>query len=712
MSGAGGVRAGRAYVEIGADPRQLQSALRDIQKGIGQLGRNLQVAGGAMVAAGAAVVGSISGAAVQFAATGDAIAKMSARTGIAVETLSAMSFAAEQSGADLQTFEKGIRRMQSTINDAGMGLSSATDSLAALGLNISDLEGLSPDKQFEIIANALASVEDASLRAALAQRIFGRAGTALLPLMSAGAGGFAALRAEAERLGLVMDAETAKQAEVLTDAMNSLRRGFGAIAFQVGSAVAPVLSSLAQALSVVAGGVANFVKSNRELINRILQVAAGVTVAGGALIGLGTALRLATFGLGGIAATANAVLAPLRMVATGMISIVAWSLKAAVAVTAYAVQSVAAATATAAAWALANAPILAVGAALAAAGAVAVSMAGGFGALGQAASNALKPIANMATSAGSAIARTFGQVVADAQVVFGDLYNTATTTFGGISDALAVGDFGAAAEIAWLGLQAAWQRGVMAITSYTDPFIEYLQNVWGDVSTFTVNVFDAMFSNVQQGFRTGFAVVQGIVDNVINGIIGSFDALVTNIRVMWVKVQGLITGAKDTEQRVAQIRSEAAARAEQRAQQRPGFAGRLAAAGQANRQDQNDLRARQDARIAENQAAQDERRQRTEQAAAVRAAALDDTNQELKAKRQQMAAARAEAQQQAAGNTDAGAAGIDTAAPTARSEIAGTFSAAAVGGLGLGSSVMDRIAKATEQTAINTAAFSDPEVSE
>lgn len=712
MASAGGVRAGRAYVEIGADPRQLQSALRDIQKGIGQLGRNLQVAGGAMVAAGAAVVGSISGAAVQFAATGDAIAKMSARTGIAVDTLSAMSFAAEQSGADLATFEKGIRRMQSTINDAGMGLSSATDSLAALGVSLSDLDGLAPDKQFEVLANALAGVEDASQRAALAQRIFGRAGTALLPLMSAGAGGFAALRAEAERLGLVMDAETAKQAEVLTDAINSLRRGFGAIAFQVGSAVAPVLSSLAQTLSVVAGGIANFVKRNRELINRILQVAAGVTVAGGALIGLGTALRLAMFGLGGIAAAANAVIAPLRMVATGMISIVAWSLKAAVAVAAYAVQSVAAATATAAAWAVANAPILAVGAAIAAAGAVVVSMAGGFGQLGQAASNALTPIANMARNAGSSIARSFGQVVADAQVVFGDLYNTATTTFSGISDALAVGDFATAAEIAWLGLQAAWQRGVMAITSYTDPFIEYLQNVWGDVSTFTVNVFDAMFSNVQQGFRTGFAVVQGIVDNVINGIVGSFDALVTSIRVMWVKVQGYISGAKDTEQRVAQIRSEAAARAEQRAQQRPGIAGRLGAAAAANQQSQDDLRGRQDARNAANQSAQDARRQRSEQAAADRAAALEATNQQLEARRQQMAEARAAAQQQAGGAAAGAAAGIDTAAPTARSEIAGTFSAAAVGGLGLGTSVMDRIAKASEETAKNTAAFSNPEVSE
>ena len=716
MAGAQGVRAGRAFVEIGADPREFQRALKNLQKGIGELGRNLQMAGGTLMAAGAAIVGSIAGASAQFAATGDAVAKMSARTGIGVEALSAMSFAAEQSGADLATFEKGVRRMQSTLNDASMGMASATDSLSALGLQVTDLQGLSPDKQFEILANALAGVEDASQRAALAQRIFGRAGTALLPLMSAGAGGFAALRAEAERLGLVMDADTAKQAEVLTDAMNSLRRGIGAVVFQVGSAVAPVFSDLAQRLSVVAGGVARFIRQNQQLVNRVLKVAATVTVAGGAIFGLGTALRVAAFGFGGITSAASALIQPLRLVAAGLAGVVVFAAQAVVAITVYAAQSIAAAAATTAAWVVANAPIVAIAVAIAGIGLAAVQLAGGFRAVGQAAASALQPIAGWVGAAGASISTAFGTVLSDAKTVFSDLYSTAATTFGGISDALAMGDLAAAGQIAWLGLQAVWQRGVAAIMSYTDPFVEYLQNVWGNVSTFTLNVVDSLFTNLQAGFRTGFAVIQGVVDNVINGIVGTFDALVTTIRVMWTRVQGLITGAKDTEQRVSQIRDEASARAEQRQQQRPGIGGRLAAAGAHNAQGQSDLQGRQDGRINANADAQADRASRTAERSAERQQAINETNAALEEKRAELAERRAELDAQVAAGGAGGAGGEQLAlgggATASRSEVAGTFSAAAVGGLGLGSSVMDRIAKASEETAKNTAAFAAPEVVE
>jgi hypothetical protein len=294
-----------------------------------------------------------------------------------------------------------------------------------------------------------------------------------------------------------------------------------------------------------------------------------------------------------------------------------------------------------------------------------------------------------------------------------------------------MGDFAAAGEIAWLGLQAVWQRGVAAIMSYTDPFVEYLQNIWGNVSTFTLNVVDSLFTNLQAGFRTGFAVIQGVVDNVINGIVGTFDELVTTIRVMWTRVQGLITGAKDTEQRVSQIRDEASARAEQRQQDRPGIAGRREAAAEANRQGQSDLQARQDGRSADNTEAQQERSQRTRDRAADRQGRVDETNAMLADKAADLAKRRSEANAQIdaeakkiAEPTEGGSFGdnmptrerkeiIEFADPEpSRSEVAGTFSAAAVGGLGIGSSVMDRIAKASEETAKNTAAFAAQEVVE
>ena len=104
--------------------------------------------------------------------------------------------------------------MASTIFDAEMGLVGAEDALAALGLTAEELKGLSPETQFQIIADKLGAVDDASTKAAIAQDIFGRSGAELIPLMNEGAEGMAALRQEARDLGVVFS----------QDAANSRRR--------------------------------------------------------------------------------------------------------------------------------------------------------------------------------------------------------------------------------------------------------------------------------------------------------------------------------------------------------------------------------------------------------------------------------------------------------------------------------------------------------
>ena len=53
----------------------------------------------------------------------------------------------------------------------------------ALGLSAEQFKGLSPEQQFQLVANALGGVEDASTRAALAQDVFGKAGTSLTPVV-------------------------------------------------------------------------------------------------------------------------------------------------------------------------------------------------------------------------------------------------------------------------------------------------------------------------------------------------------------------------------------------------------------------------------------------------------------------------------------------------------------------------------------------------
>ena len=80
---------------------------------------------------------------------GDRLNKMAGRTGVAVEQLTALKFAAEQSGTSLETVEKGILKMNQAIMKAKDGGKTMTEALGKLGLTVDDLDGKSPDLQFK-----------------------------------------------------------------------------------------------------------------------------------------------------------------------------------------------------------------------------------------------------------------------------------------------------------------------------------------------------------------------------------------------------------------------------------------------------------------------------------------------------------------------------------------------------------------------------------
>ena len=219
------------------------------KRGAGALNVVSKAAKGLAIGGAIAIAGFAVGAIKNFADVGDELDKMSKRTGFTVETLSALKFAAEQSGASIQTIEKAAKRMAVTILDASRGSKDAADSLDAIGLSAEKLQGLSPEQQFDMMAKGLAGVQDSSKRAALAQKLFGRAGTELLPLFIEGEKGMDKLKKQAEELGIVMSGETAAGAADFKDAMNESKSALQGLAFSFAKEVIPALTDFLRAIT-------------------------------------------------------------------------------------------------------------------------------------------------------------------------------------------------------------------------------------------------------------------------------------------------------------------------------------------------------------------------------------------------------------------------------------------------------------------------------
>lgn len=118
----------------------------------------------------------------------DKIAKTAAKLGITGGNLVGIRrAAADIGGVDTHTTEIGLTRFGENIGKAAMtGEGTAATSLERLGLSANELSGMSLDKAFLEVANALEKVESVDERLALSKGIFGKGGSELATTLAAG----------------------------------------------------------------------------------------------------------------------------------------------------------------------------------------------------------------------------------------------------------------------------------------------------------------------------------------------------------------------------------------------------------------------------------------------------------------------------------------------------------------------------------------------
>jgi len=652
-----GIRAGRAFVELFADDSKLVRGLRRAEKKLKAFGNSVRNLGLKIAGLGAAVLAPMLGAAKAFGSMGDQVAKMAKRTGLSVEALSELKFVASQAGTSIEALETGFRRMQRSIYDAGRGLSTQTDALADLGLKYKDLKGLAPEKQFKLLAEAISRVEDPTRKAALAQALFGRAGTQLLPMMASGAKGIEILQKEARRLGLTMSSEDAAAAEDFTDALDKLWKVVKMGVFHVGAALAPALQQVAETITSVAMKISEWVQANQQLIVTALKVVAIVIAVGVALAMLGTVIS----GLGTILGALITV-----------ITTVAAVLKILGAVIAFLVS-----------------PIGLVIAALAALGAYLVYTTG---------------------AGGKALGWLGGK--------FNTLKEDALAAFGGISDALAAGDIGLAMKVLWLTLKMEWTRGVnfleKAWLNFRNFFIKIGYDAWHGL----LAVVEVVWNALEVGWIETTAFFAKAWQGFVGFFSKTWERIKSGAKKAWNWIKSLFDDSVDLEAEnklveqqkqaaISQIDNEqqrkiAEREAEREAERRRAAAIHevtLAEIGRQNLQKHQNLDAEYERRMADNEADLVKARKEWRDA-------IDEAKKKRKAKEAEKGPDALEgpdaildkAQRALAGLGDIGGLIGEQAAKIG---VKGTFNAAAVRGLAAGDAA-DRTAKASEETAKNT----------
>ena len=472
---ASGIRAGRAYVELGANDK-LSAALDNAKKKIQEfgdaasaVGGGIQTAGLAILAAGTAIVGSLAAAGLAFAKVGSELNDLSQRTGVSVEALSELQFVFGQAGVEAADLETAIKKMQKAVVEAANGSKGANELIARLGLSVADLAAMTPEEMLSAFADGLATVSNPSERAALAMELFGKSGTKLLPVLAQGAEGLARMREYARDLGLTVSTDAAQAADALDDAIGELTATVRILVFEVGAALAPIFLEVVNVLRGVASATIEWVRNNRDAVITALAV-------GAALVGIGAVLA----GIGGGLIVLGAVISGTATL-LGFLS-AAWA--------------VVSATATAA-WTAMTGPV-----GLAVAGVLAIGTALLYvtGILGQ-------------------VADYFGQV-------FTALAIDLATTWGGVRDALAAGDLALAGEIALQGLKVVWIRILNEIKGFWNTWVYDLAGAFTVIEITAREIFAAIVDSVVGGVLSivqALAEVTGIGDEAARRLKEDYD---------------------------------------------------------------------------------------------------------------------------------------------------------------------------------------------
>jgi hypothetical protein len=272
---------------------QSRGAFDSIKRNLGDLGNAARSIKGLLGSLGVAVSAAGFGAMIKSSIdSADALDEMSQRVGISVETLSTLKPAAELTGVSAEIFEKGLRKLSTTMLEAATGSEDAKQRFAALGVTFQNQDGAlrATDEVLLDLADRFKAMPDGAEKTALAIDTFGKSGADLILFLNQGREGVDALRTEMQAFGLEVSTETAAQAATFKDSLDKLHFASGMVGNQIIASVLPALNDMAGGMveSAKQGGTLRAILDGVVLVLKTLAL--GAATVGKAFVALGEAI--------------------------------------------------------------------------------------------------------------------------------------------------------------------------------------------------------------------------------------------------------------------------------------------------------------------------------------------------------------------------------------------------------------------------------------
>lgn len=264
--------AGSLEIQMLANMAELK---KQMDQGVGvvkgaseQMIRAADMAGKALGAIGVALsVSAFTGFIKKAIDSADALDEMSGRVGVSAKELSQLRLAYMQAGMGNDAMASSMAKLSKEMSDGNVGL-------RALGINAKNTDGTLRGTTSVLmdVADKFKGLDDGAGKTALAMEIFGKSGAEMVPLLNGGSEGIRELTEMSEKLGLVIENETAAQAGQFNDTLELLQLGVEGVGSRVAAKLLPTLTNLTGSFleSMTAGdrlsGVADFLATSLKVL--------------------------------------------------------------------------------------------------------------------------------------------------------------------------------------------------------------------------------------------------------------------------------------------------------------------------------------------------------------------------------------------------------------------------------------------------------------
>jgi hypothetical protein len=241
---------GALRFDVGADTSQFELSMKSVEQSLSRVATKGAAFG---VVLGNAITSAFSALAESFKhaiEAADRLDELAQKTGVSVEKLSSLRLAAETNSVSLEDLSNSLaklgRNMAESVSDP---TTTAARTFTAMGISAADASGkLRPVSDvLGDIAQKFATYQDGAGKAALAMNLFGKTGAELIPILNMGRSGLADVEAEARRLGITIDSDTAKKAAAFSDTMKKISLVWEGMIAQVAARLLPAMQQVAEA---------------------------------------------------------------------------------------------------------------------------------------------------------------------------------------------------------------------------------------------------------------------------------------------------------------------------------------------------------------------------------------------------------------------------------------------------------------------------------